>query len=190
MQPATPIADTEAPRARLRPWRLFVVFSLMSLAGFGGVFPMAYRTLVERLRLLSHREFAATWAFGQMLPGSVIGNVATLVGHRQAGARGAAAAVLGLVMWPVLILLIAGAAYARYGELAPVRHALAGMAAAAVGLSMATAIKMARNLPRRWLPAAIVALVFIAIGLLRLPFLAVFAVATPLSVWLVWKGQR
>ena len=181
------VAPAEA--ARVSPWQLYVAFSRMSLGGFGGVFPMVYRTLVERTRWLNHTDFAATWAFGQMLPGSVVNNVATMVGYRYAGARGAIAAVLGLIMWPVLVLLAVGTAYATVGDLAPVRRALTGMSAAAVGLSMATGIKMLRNLPRRWRHFAIAACVFIAIGLLRLPFLGVFIIAAPVSVWLIWRAR-
>ena len=185
---AAPVA-TSAEEARVSPWQIYVVFLRMSLGGFGGVFPMVYRTLVERTRWLNPTDFAATWAFGQMLPGSVISNVATMVGYRYAGARGAIAAVLGLIMWPVLLLLAVGTAYATVGDLAPVRRALTGMSAAAVGLSMATGIKMLRNLPRRWMHFAIAACVFIAIGLLRLPFLGVFVLAAPVSVWLIWRAR-
>lgn len=182
--------DTPPPLgAPVSAWQIYATFSRMSLGGFGGVFPLVYRTLVERMRWIHPTDFAATWAFGQMLPGSVISNVAVMVGYRHAGARGAFAAVLGLVMWPVIVLLAAGSAYAYFGDLAPVRRALTGMSAAAVGLSMATAMKMLRNLPRRWLHLAVAACVFIAIGLLRLPFLGVFAVAAPVSVLLLWRAR-
>ncbi len=99
------------------------------------------------------------------------------------------AAVLGLMFWPAIVLLAIGTAYAWFEDVAPVRHALTGMAAAAVGLSMATAMKMLRNLPRRWQHFLVAACVFIAIGLLRLPFLGVFAVAAPVSVWFLWKSR-
>ena len=180
---------TPPPGAPVSAWQLYATFSRMSLGGFGGVFPLVYRTLVERMRWIPPTDFAATWAFGQMLPGSVICNVATMVGYRHAGGRGAFAAVLGLIMWPLIVLLAIGTAYAFLGDLAPVRHALTGMSAAAVGLSMATAMKMLRNLPRRWQHFFVAACVFIAIGLLRLPFLGVFAVAAPLSVWFLWRTR-
>ena len=173
----------------VRPWQIFATFSRMSLGGFGGVFPLVYRTLVERTRWIHPTDFAATWAIGQMLPGSVVCNVATVVGYRHAGALGAMAAVLGLMFWPAIVLLAIGTAYAWLEDVGPVRHALTGMAAAAVGLSMATAMKMLRNLPRRWRHFLVAACVFIAIGLLRLPFLGVFAVAAPVSVWFLWRSR-
>jgi chromate transporter len=182
--------DAPSLQPRIGAWDLFVAFSQMSIGGFGGVFPMVYRTLVERRRWLSGSDFAAVWAFGQMLPGTVVGNVATMVGLRFAGARGAFAAVLGLVLWPTLILFGCWLLYGRYGGLEWVRHALSGMSAAAVGLTIATVLKVSRNLPRLWRNFLIAAGVFVAIGLLRLPFLGIFAVAAPLSLWLTWRETQ
>ncbi len=185
-----PTAPQDAPPQAVSAWQLFVAFSTMSLGGFGGVFPMVYRTLVERRRWLDATEFAALWAFAQLLPGTVVGNVATIVGYRFAGARGSFAAVLGLILGPAVVLYGCWLLYVRFGELAPVKHALAGMAAAAVGLTIATVLKVSRALPRRWRNFAIVAVVFTAIGLLRLPFLGVFAIAAPIGVWLAWREER
>mgnify|MGYP000210730013 CR=1 FL=1 len=75
------------------PLRLLIVFTQVTIIGFGGVLPFAYRMLVERKRLLSNEDFAQMFAFGQVVPGPAIANFAISVGYRDSGALGAAAAL-------------------------------------------------------------------------------------------------
>ena len=113
-----------------------------------------------------------------------------MVGYRFAGARGSFAAVLGLVLGPAIVLFGCWLLYERFGDLELVKRALTGMAAAAVGLTIATVLKVSRTLPRRWKNLLIVAAVFTAIGLMRLPFIGVFAIAAPVAVWMAWREER
>jgi len=171
---------------------LFTGFLAISLSGFGGVLPWARRMLVERRGWLSEREFAETLAFCQFLPGANIVNMAIIVGSRFHGAAGALTAFAGLVGVPLLIMLACGALYLHFGEFEMLRGALAGLAAAAAGLVVAMAIKMALPLVQeRRVSAILFALAaFAAVGLLRLPLYWVVLVLAPLSmVWCYWRPR-
>jgi chromate transporter len=83
--------------------------------------------------------------------------------------------------------------YVRYGDIGWMQRMLAGLAAAAAGLIIATVGKMAKPIFAKALAsrsldfAPFVALaVFVAIGLLRWPLPYVLIVAAPISIALAW----
>jgi len=182
---ATPPRDVAPPR--IAPLELFVAFSGMALSGFGGVLPFAYRAMVERRAWVTREEFARLLALGQVLPGPTICNLAVIFGYRSSGVAGAGAALAGMVALPVAIVLGLGAVYDRFGDVPAVRRALVGMSAVAAGLILATAIKMARAVPRRLLPAALCVLAFVGVGLVRFSLIAVIAVLGPVAIFVAWK---
>lgn len=169
---------------------LFTGFLMLGLTGFGGVLPMARAMLVDRRRWLSGEEFTDLLGLCQFLPGGNIINMSVAVGLRFRGVPGAVAALLGLILAPTAILIGLGAIYARYQDDPLLRHLFAGLAAAAAGLLIATAVKMARPLWGRPLPLAVAALFFLAIAVLRLPLLPTMLVLAPLSLLLAWWSAR
>lgn len=169
---------------------LFVIFSQVTMTGFGGVMPFAYRAMVERRRLLKNEEFAEIFALGQIMPGPGIANFAIIVGYRDSGLAGAAAALTGLILWPFLLMLMVAMFYNQYADVQPVRNAIMGMGAVAGGLIVATALKMSRGMHRRADSALLLLAGFVSFGVLRLPFLAVIAVLAPLAVWLAWRREN
>lgn len=128
------------------PMRLFSAFSNLSLSGFGGVLPFAYRALVEKRAWLDPREFASLLAIAQVMPGPTICNLSVMIGQRHAGFAGACAALAGMVLGPSCVVIALGIGWQRYGELSAVKHALGGMSAVAIGLILATAVKMGISL--------------------------------------------
>jgi chromate transporter len=181
-------AVTEA-LATATPRALFGVFLGMALAGFGGVLPFARRALVDRHGWLTQEDFTETLALCQSLPGPNVVNLSIVVGARACGWRGALAAVSGLIGAPFLILLVLGLLYNRFGGVPLVQRGIEGIAAAAAGLVVATAARMAEPLIRgRWLLAApIIALSFAGVGVARLPLIAVIVVLAPISVAMMWR---
>ena len=85
--------STEAPVTRISPYRVFVIFSQISLSGFGGAMFWARRRLVDREHWLTDREFVEFLTLGQLLPGPPGLNLTVLVGYRFGGWAGAVAAV-------------------------------------------------------------------------------------------------
>ena len=85
----------------------------------------------------------------------------------------------------------AGVLYARYGDVNALSRVLGGIAAAAAGLLVATAAKMAAPLFRRLGPGPLVVVALaLAIGVMRWPLVAVLAVMAPVSVALAWWARR
>jgi len=185
-----PGASSGAVGLRIGPLALFLAFSEIAISGFGGTLAWSHRVLVERRRWLSQREFLESLALGQLLPGPNVANVAVMVGHRYAGYPGAAAALAGLTTVPFALMIIVALLYQRYGALPLAQQALTGMSAAAAGLVVATGLKMAAGLPRRWRPWLFAALAFAGVGVLRFPLFGVLGVLGPFAVALAWKEKR
>ena len=147
--------QTESHQPSVSRLALFVTFSRISLSSFGGALFWARRGLVERQRWLTEREFVDLLSLGQLLPGPNVLNLTVMVGYRFAGWSGAAVSVAGYLGWPCLVVIGMGVLYQHYGDLPYVQQALAGMSKVAAGLLLATVIKLAMVLPRRWRPCPI-----------------------------------
>jgi chromate transporter len=171
---------------------LFVAFAKMSLAGFGGVLVWARRGIVDQHRWMTANEFNETFALCHFLPGPNVVNLSVVFGSRFRGIPGALAAFAGLLGPPVVIVTVLAALYARYGEIDALRRILAGISCAAVGLLISALFRMMMPLIERrdLIRLVILAAVFVAIGLLRLPLPAVLLVAIPLSVAIAFFIRR
>lgn len=168
---------------------LFRGFFGIGIVGFGGVLPWARRMIVDQRRWLTAAEFLDLLALCQFLPGPNIVNVSVALGSRFRGVPGALAAVTGLMAAPMAIVMMLGSAYARYGGLPVIRHAFAGLAAAASGLVVAMACRIAWPMRTQPLGTAIAALAFVAIALARLPLVSTMSLLAPISVLLHWRAH-
>jgi chromate transporter len=171
---------------------LFLAFAKISLAGFGGVLVWARRGIVDQHRWMTADEFNETYALCHFLPGPNVVNLSVVFGSRFRGIPGSIAAFAGLLGPPAVIMTILAALYARYGEIDALRRILAGVSCAAVGLLLSAVFRMMMPLVKRRDLVALVLLaaVFVAIGLLRLPLPAVLLVAIPLSIALSFAMRR
>jgi chromate transporter len=164
---------------------LFTGFFGVGMLGFGGVLPLARRMIVEQRRWLSGSEFTDLLALCQFLPGGNIINVSVTIGLRFRGVPGALAALIGLLAAPTAVALALAVIYMRYRDEPLVRRLFAGLAAAAAGLVLATAIKIARPLLGQPVPIGVAAVVFVLIAVVRTPLLPTMLVMAPLSVLVV-----
>ena len=176
------------------PRALFATFFQIAVSGFGGTLPFARRMLVERRAWLSPDDFTETLSLCQSLPGPNVVNMSIVVGARACGWRGSIAAFAGLVGTPVLVVIALGALYSRFGGLDQVRHALVGLGAAAAGLVVATAARMAEPLlrSRPWVASPFIATGFLAVAILKLPLPWVLVALAPVSIFAAaaWRRWR
>jgi chromate transporter len=91
---------------------------------------------------------------------------------------------------PVACVIALGVIYDRYAQVPTVRHAFAGLAAAASAMVLANALRIAAPLRSRPLGFAVALATFLAIAILRLPLALVLVVMTALSTLLMWHTAR
>ena len=179
-----PEASQSTPLATVVPGRLelFLGYLKIGLFGFGGVAAWARRVIVEERHWLTEREYAEVLGLGQVLPGPNVGNAAVMIGRRFHGLPGALLATGGIYCAPLLILIVLCLLYDRYGQLPEVAPAMAGIAAAAAGMVIGTACKMAGKL--KLAPEAIVLLLLATFcaAWLQLPLPVIVLVLAPLSI--------
>ncbi|HEY5633391.1 MAG TPA: chromate transporter [Burkholderiaceae bacterium] len=181
------------PHALRRPAslvELFLVFSGLALRGFGGVLPWAQRAIVDEQRWLEQRDFVEMLALAQVLPGPNVCNLALMVGDRYFGLRGAIVALAGMMLAPLGVVLTLAALYVHYSDVPTVAAALRGMGAAAAGMLIATAWKMARTQRHDRAGWLFVALSFVAVGVLRWPLAWVMLGLGSAAVGLAWARSR
>jgi chromate transporter len=182
--------QANSDRPKVTELALFLTFSRVSLSSFGGAMFWARRALVDQQRWLTDREFVELLTLGQLLPGPNVLNLTVMVGYRFAGWTGSLAAMAGFLGWPCLVVIGMGILYQQFGSLTYVQQALTGMASVAAGLLLATVIKLAAVLPRRWRPWLFGILAFVAVGIMRWPLLWVMAVLGPIAIFAAWRNQE
>ena len=190
-------ARSDLPAQRPGPrscGEVFRLFNRMALQGFGGVLAVAQIELVERSGWLTREEFVETLSAAQVLPGPNVCNLALMTGDRYFGWRGAAAALAGMMLAPLAIVLALAAAYAHWSQVPAVAGALRGMGAVAAGLVIATALKLALALKSSplGLPLCIGigALTFGAVALARWPLAWVVCGLGSAAVAVAWHRLR
>ncbi len=181
MLPPTPAA----PRLRT----IFFAFSKIGLTSFGGgLSGWMMREFVQRRAWLTETEFLSGLALAQSFPGINVVNLSIWIGYRLRGGAGALAGALGIVVGPMLVAIMLAAVFSTLGNSHQVHVALAGVTAAAVGLSLQTGLRAARHAAKNIVRALILLVTFLAIFMWRLPLLWVVATMAPLSIALAWNA--
>jgi chromate transporter len=189
MSESTPMpAQPSAPK----PLALFIAFSLISISGFGGVLYWSRRMMVDERKWMTAEEFNEAYALCNFLPGPNIVNFSVVFGRQVGGTVGALVALLGLLGPPFLLVILLGLLYAHYGEIAALQRILAGIAAAAAGLTISTGIKMAGPLfsQRPGFAHAVAIAAFLSVGILRWPIYWALGVLIPCGIAMAWWMRR
>jgi chromate transporter len=171
---------------------LFWGFSMLSLQGFGGVMAVTQRELIERRRWMDKAAFLEDWAVAQILPGPNVANLGVIIGDRCFGTRGALVCLLGLFLFPLIIIAVLALAFTSFQHLPVVQGALRGMGLVVVALILTTALKLIPALRSHIGGVAFCALAvvstFVAIAGMRFPLAWVLLVIGGLSC--VWTYRR
>jgi chromate transporter len=187
---------TERPASQPCPESVVAVFwafTWLALQGFGGVLAVVQREVVDKHRWLTREEFLGDWAVAQLMPGPNVVNLALMLGGRWFGLRGALAALAGMLVFPLALLLVLVGVYGSLADAAWLQGALRGMGAVCAGLIAATGLKLsgalAKNLLGLGLCWVLLALTFVAVGLLRLPLVWVLLGLGGVAFALAWVKE-
>ena len=182
--------DLRLPAAPRSPADLFWSFSVIALQGFGGVLAVVQRELVDKRGWLTREQFVEDWAVAQVLPGPNVVNLSLMLGDRHFGWRGALAAVTGMLLLPLVVLIVLALGFATVANQPAAQGALRGMGAVAAGLVAGTALKLATALGSNVLGrvgcALAVAGIFAAVALWRLPLAAALLLVGAPAAGLAW----
>jgi chromate transporter len=176
------------------PLDLFISFTLIAIQGFGGVMAIIQRELVEKKQWMTKEEFIEEWAVAQIMPGPNVINLTLMLGSRYFGLRGALAALAGMLLAPLIIVLTLGMLYSEFSTHPGVAGATRGMSAVAAGFIIATGIKLFAGLKSNPLGKmkciAFGVTCFVCIALLRWPMLSVLILLGPLACLIAYRGLK
>jgi chromate transporter len=185
-----PSAASRDGSTRVGLGELAGAFLKIALASFGGgLSAWSRRVVVEERRWLDDRQFLSAVTLTRLLPGANQINLAIYVGARARGVSGALAAVAGLVVVPLAILIGLGSAYARMSHLPAVESILTGAVAAATGMALSMAVKLGLPFGRDPVALLIAAAAFVGVDVLHIRLPWVVLALAPLSIAWFWPRE-
>jgi chromate transporter len=169
--------------------QIFLEFLLIGSTSFGGGVVAYLRSgLVEKRGWLDDRSFVELLSISQSLPGLNSTNMAILAGDRLRGTRGALAAIAGICLPGGFLMFVVGMVYQHHGDHPLATAALKGVAAAAVGLILSTAVQLSRKSLERAADAVFVVVTVIGVNRMHLSVLTVLLVVGVVAT--IWYRPR
>jgi len=125
--------------------RLFIVFLKVGLFTIGSGYSMlvlAQRYVVDTYQWLTLQEFTDLVAISEITPGPIMVNLATFVGARTAGLKGAIFATLGLIIIPFIALYIIALNYTQFKNYPVIQNLLKIIRPMAIGFITVAILKL------------------------------------------------
>ena len=119
-----------------------------SFGGGASTLMLIRRYIFERNGWVTAREFNEDWAMSQISPGIHLVALAGLLGRRIAGWRGVGVSVISMMVPAAMVTTLMTAAYASFAGHPLAQAALAGMAPATGGMTIALAAVLVRETRR------------------------------------------
>lgn len=128
----------------------FLKVGTFTIGGGYAMLPLMQSEVVDRRRWLSEAEFLDEVAISQALPGVFAVNMASVIGNRLRGPRGAVVAVVGNIMMPVMIILLLAVFFRAFRDNEYVGRVFLGLRPAVVALVAAPVFRMASSSGITW----------------------------------------
>lgn len=112
--------------------------------------PLMEQELVDRRQWLSREEFLDYLSLSQAMPGVFAVNMATCIGRRLAGWRGAVAAIAGNILMPIALILLLAVFFRYFRDNYIVERIFLGLRPAVVALIAAPVFRMAKSAKIGW----------------------------------------
>ena len=133
--------------------KLFATFFKIGLFTIGGgyaMIPFIERDIVERNGWIKKEDFLDFLAVSQSAPGVFAVNMATFVGYRLRGIKGAFFAALGNILPSVLIILLIALFFNSFRENEVVNNIFKGLRPAVVALIAVPVFSVAKSAKITW----------------------------------------
>lgn len=185
------MSEVDAGPGKVSLFELAWTFNHIALASFGGgLSAWSREVLVVEKQWMGEEEFLSAMTMCRILPGANQVNMAVFAGSKMRGLPGVAAALLGLCLVPVALIMVAAFFYFRFKEIPAVKGVLHGASAAAVALTLAMVIQTGKKCLTGFIPALFFAAAFFLNGLLRWPLPVVLAILAPLTLIWAWPRKK
>lgn len=164
---------------------------LFTIGGGYAMIPLMEQELVDRRGWMSREDFLDQLALSQSMPGVLAVNMATGVGYRLRGLRGAVAAITGNIAFPIVLILLLAVCFRQFRGNVYVEHFFMGVRPAVVALIAAPVFKLAKSAKVGWSTCWIPLLAALLIWLLDVnPILVILAAALGGFAWGRWGGKK
>ena len=130
-------------------WSFFRV-GTFTVGGGYAMIPLMQREIVDKHQWLSEEEFLDQVALSQAMPGVFAVNMASMTGFRLRGGRGAAVAIAGNILMPVLFILLLAVFFRAFRDNVYVSRIFLGLRPAVVALIAAPVFTMAKSAHVSW----------------------------------------
>ena len=185
------MSEMDPPREKVSLFELAGTFNHIALASFGGGLSVWSReVLVVEKQWMGEAEFLSAMTMCRIMPGANQVNMAVFAGSKMRGLLGAAAALFGLCLMPVVLIMVAGFFYFRFKEVPAVKGVLHGASSAAVALTLAMVIQTGKKCLTGLMPVLLFAAAFVLTGILRLHLPVALAILAPISLVWAWPKGR
>ncbi len=148
----------------------FFKIGCLSFGGPAGQIAMMHKMLVDEKRWIGEQPYLNALNFCMLLPGPEAMQLATYVGWRLHGTKGALAAGLLFVIPGALVVLALSMLYAAFGKLPMAEALLVGVKAAVLAIVVEALLKIAKRGLKADVDKALAALAFVGIFFFDVPF--------------------
>lgn len=127
---------------------MFLEFAKFGCFTFGGgwsIIAQMQQLYVEKRKEITSQELLDLTSVAKSLPGTMIANVAMLYGYRVGGLWGGLAAVFGMILPPLAVIVAISYFYAAFRANPWVSAAMEGMQAAVVPIIFSAAINLVKG---------------------------------------------
>lgn len=128
--------------------KLFITFVKIGLFTIGSGYSMlvlAQRYIVDTYHWLTLQEFTDLVSISEVTPGPIMINLATFVGTKVAGLKGAISATIGLIILPFVTLYIIALTYAQLKDYPIIQSLLRVIRPMAIGFITVAILKLFRT---------------------------------------------
>ncbi len=120
----------------------FLKFGCFTFGGGWSIVAQIQKEYVEKKHWITDEELLDFTSVGRSLPGLMIGNTSVLFGYQTAGIAGALAAIFGVILPPMLIMVAVTFLYGLVKDNVFVARAMIGVRAAVVPIIISALVKL------------------------------------------------